>query len=202
MFVWYSNSTKESGEALAQALYCAHGTVPPQGYEGDVICLGAAQADNFNWNNRQFTKVVNDPRKYRKYANKATLKQTLGTALKTAVRIFWLNEEIVSIINKDTGQPFPVENLNLLTVIIQALVEKLDNPDFIAIDGNLSDTAFVASNVVTGPSILGQQTVIDKFVATYEEDPDVFFKNVIDQGSKDEKKALINIFKKIQRGLV
>lgn len=201
MFVWYSNSTKESGEALAQSLQCEHGTVPPQGYDGDVICLGAAPAENFKWDARTFTKVVNDPRKFRKYANKATLKQALGTALSTAVRVFWMNDEIVSIINKETGQPVPAADLNSVTVAIQGIVEKLDGPEFVAIDGHLAGGTFVASNVVTGPSIVGQQAVIDKFVATYEEDPDVFFKNVIAQGSKDEKKALINMFKKIQKGL-
>jgi hypothetical protein len=201
MFVWYSNLTKDSGQAIANALGCEHGTVPPQGYEGDVLCFGAAPADNFNWGQRAFKQVVNDPRKFRKYKDKDSVSQVLG-GFSSPVRIFWLKDSIVGIVNTVNNQPVDVgNNLNNLTVVVQSLVEKLDSPDFVAFDGYLNGSNFLVSNVVFGPALLNQPGVIQKLVDVYDENPDDFLNALVNNGTKEEKKALVNILRKMKKEL-
>lgn len=63
-FVWYSKSSQESGELLAQALGTKlHGTVPPKGFVGMVINFGAAPKPEFRWQDREFHSIYNDIRK-------------------------------------------------------------------------------------------------------------------------------------------
>ena len=79
-FVWYSQGSKESGEALAKLLNCQGGTVPPRGFSGAAICIGASYTDKFKWGDRNFRGILNDPRKTKQFTPRNTLFAALSKA--------------------------------------------------------------------------------------------------------------------------
>ena len=66
LFLWYSKSSKETGEWLAKKLKISeHGTRAPRDFEGTAICWGAKPSEKFKWEKRNFQQIYNDPRTIR-----------------------------------------------------------------------------------------------------------------------------------------
>lgn len=72
-YFWYSNSSRETGTVLATALGMAHGTLPPNGFNGTIVCWGASPTSKFKWADRNFQALMNDPRKVNKYKDRKNI---------------------------------------------------------------------------------------------------------------------------------
>ena len=74
IFIWYANSSKETGIWLAEKLGISeHGTTPPRDFEGSVVCWGASPSEKFKWEKRNFQSFFNDPRKLSPLKNRKVL---------------------------------------------------------------------------------------------------------------------------------
>lgn len=79
LFLWYSKSSKETGEWLAKQLKISeHGTKPPRDFNGTVICWGANPSEKFKWEKRNFQQVYNDPRVIRPLLDRKLLLEKIA----------------------------------------------------------------------------------------------------------------------------
>lgn len=200
MFVWHSKGTEESAVALAEKLGCEHGTVPPPGYAGEVFCYGAAPADNFNWGNRTFTKIINDPRKYRKYRSAQELLDKLGAAsINVPVRLFCVGGEVVKMVGEGVPDTLGEGALNS----VNALLVSLEHPETVTLDGFVSKdgSTFRLTKVVLGAGVTEHQDVLDAMVKvagpTPEEDK-AALQELIDAADPEELRALRGILGKLK----
>jgi hypothetical protein len=208
-FVWYSATTKESGEAIASALNCEHGELPPK--DSDIhtlICFGAAPSDKFDWNSRTFHKIVNDPRTFRKYVDKKEVAKVIN--LGVPCRAFYINGKLDSVIRLDNNTRMP----NQAFADVSNAVGKLGHPGIVAIDfvgtldGSGKAVSAVITNVVTGPSLLnlpappaGTKSVIgaiaEAFKAPEEDDDKEVLQNLVSNASPAERAALRSLLKRL-----
>lgn len=200
MFIWHGNNTKESAEALAKELKCDFGTLPPKGYDGEVFCLGAAPSDKFKWEERKFSRVINDPRKVRKFADKAKLSEKINLA--TQVRVYVLGGKVLCV-NDTAGKDanLPKDKMDRVHNVSSSVYEAVEKADFFAIDGVVTDT-LVISNVVFGPAVSDKPEVVKLIangVAKEDAVEDEFLREVFDSASPEEKKSLVNLFERIRR---
>ena len=198
MFVWHSKGTEESATAIAQAMNCEHGTVPPMGYEGEVFCYGAAPADNFNWAGRNFTKVINDPRIFRKYRDMAVVGEKLGTGITgESVRIFCVGGKVKKIIGNG------INTNGVEDTIIEGILISLGNPEVVALDGALSfsGNCFTLTKVIFGAALTGHEDIIAEVVKVAEPTPEEDKKalqGLIDGADPNELRALRKMLSKLK----
>ena len=204
MYIWHSKNTEESAVALATKLGCEHGTLPPQGYTGEVFCLGAAPAENFNWAARNFTKVINDPRKYRKYQKPEEVVNKVGAgSVVEPVRIFCVGGEIKKVVNTSNGAV--IQTKPGVTLAIRELLVKLESPEVVALDGFLTKDgeSFSLLRPVFGAALTEHDDVLTEAAKvagpTPAEDKEAI-QNLINNAAPDELRALRGLLSKLKAG--
>ncbi len=81
VYVWYSQSSEDSGRVLAKILGTEqHGTLPPRDFVGVLVCYGATPSEKFKWEDRNVRFIFNDPRIVRKHVFRATMFNKLSAA--------------------------------------------------------------------------------------------------------------------------
>lgn len=204
MFVWHSSNTEESGTALANAIGCEHGLVPPQNYEGDVIVYGGVPAANFNWKGRKFGKIINDPRLLKVIKDKAVLAKKMMFG--QSVRVFIVNRAVVKVVKTD-GTPiqfWPGHDIsNLVAYIHNAVltdaifVTLLGSPQIVAVEGIYFGNSFAPSNILLAPAITDHPEVVEAIKNAFAEDDREVLTDIITKATPEELKALRKMMKSI-----
>lgn len=197
-FVWCSQGTLESAALLAKRLKCQHGTVPPKDFRGDLVCLGAAPDDKFNWAGRTLGYIANDPRKYRKFS------QGTQPEAGSLLRVFLVDGNIVKVSHMQTPEPGKaapaVPAFNQATrAAIASLHIRYERPEFVAFDVAYSPVTggVVLLKAVFGPALEAHPDVVDQFATavsakTQKGDKETLL-DLINAASPEEAKALRNL---------
>jgi hypothetical protein len=196
MFIWHSSNTEESAQTLAQAFECEYGKVPPKGYEGDVICLSPNPSENFKWGERNFGKIINDPRKFKKFRDDTLVVNTFGVQeCGDIIRVICINGKVTKVIGEITSLSASMKTSGFE----EGLLVKLGNPEFVAIDGVLSKNGltFIVTKVVFSPALTELPDVIQKLKDEFTEvDDKTALLTLVNSATPEELKALRSYLKK------
>lgn len=218
-FVWHNKNTKESAEALAKAIGASTGTVPPEGFNGDLFCVGAVPSPKFKWDRRKPSRIVNDPRKIAPFKSRESLASKVN-GLGVNVRIYCVidEEDNWKLFVKKDGEPFnlPAGAMMVLRVLVKnrfkALVQDA-NLTLFAVDSALcanspengawtqANMSFVPMNVLFAPAIAEYEDVTQALADAYGSNAKEELQKIISDATPGEARALKALLKKMKEEL-
>lgn len=142
IFIWHSSSSKESAEALRDAMIglttphvITSGTLPEKDFSGFCITYGGTYTESFKWDRRQMAAILNDPRKIKKGEDKAKFEAGLKEM------------SLVSISSKVMKSP--PTNQNQFPVLVYSLTENVEGTATNLAQYNDLVNKWGANNVIT-----------------------------------------------------
>lgn len=218
-FIWHNKNTAESAEELAEKLGASHGVTVPKKFSGELFCLGAPHSAKFKWEDRDITKVYNDPRKIQKFKGREKLAESVG-GLGVPVRIYAVktqdaNKKYKIFAYRDNQEmPLPEKAREKLYSIISRLSNKIDTPDLFAADGTLRvasvqhmspsgeytlfDVEFIPTNILFAPSITGKYSIINSLEEFLDGNTVEELKGLVETASPQEARALKTLLLKLK----